>query len=45
MLAFLFWFMLILLFYSYAGYGLVLYLLVTLKRKFGKEEKPPARGV
>ncbi|HOY50597.1 MAG TPA: glycosyltransferase family 2 protein [Prolixibacteraceae bacterium] len=45
MLAFLFWFMLILLFYSYAGYGLVLYLLVTLKRKFGKKRSlPPAES-
>lgn len=37
MLTFLFWFMLIVLFYSYAGYGLLLYLLVVAKRIFGRK--------
>lgn len=40
MLAFLFWLMLIVLFYSYAGYGVILYLLVAAKRALGKAGKP-----
>ncbi len=44
MLEFLFWFLLIVLFYSYAGYGILLYLLVLVKRISGGKKEKRAPG-
>jgi len=45
MLEFLFWFLLIVLFYSYAGYAMLLYIMVLVKRIFRNRKPNPATGI
>ncbi len=45
MLEFLFWFLLIVLFYSYAGYAMLLYVMVLVKRIFRSRKPNPASAI